>query len=1843
MKKTTSFKKLLSVLVCLSMLCTILVFPNAVSAATSATVSGISADNGVSLNWNKSIRDNGNGTYTLTLSAKTEISKTILNRDIYTAENGYYVVPEDGKYIVQAWGSNGGKGSNVNAAIIGTNMKEGGKGGKGGYVEGVLDLKKGQIIAYTVGSNGSTTEVSGEGGGVNGSGGSHGGYGSYAIGGGGGYTAVYIYEDGDTIDYEHTDNYILIAGGGGGGGAGHRDQIKTADGGDAGDMRTSASDTLTADQNHGVAGRYYAGSNGISNSNNDDYVGRGATNLPGEANSTVWGWMSASAGNDWLATTITTKAGGLGGDGNGRGGAGGAGFAGGGGGIQHNIITASDCGGGGGGSSFIAASVGTVDETYRSYMATENESTTGGSVVITSIIGNVEEYSALSDSMIVGSVSEYFDIVSGGNVNGKTFSFTNIDIEPTISSGSTVTRVEVVVKPREGFAGGNNVPLLENLTVKTASNDTYTFDVDGNPTTDNVNVPWTQKITAKTIYASAGDKINTADLYEYSNVQDKVGTDDNYSFIANISDCVVEGIDSESFAAPEETTRYNVSYTVKGKTSAAKVGTPVDCTVSATAVVDVSGFSNVPVDGANNGYNKTLKYNSDDNTYDLIIEHTVSAIPGSGSEVTYYDTIAVVGSYTGNTTHTIKEDGYYLILLRGADGGNGGDACTISASRNHKHGFGGIGAAGSHVAMIGEFATDDTLVLNVGAKGADQPHDSKRSYFIETVEVIGKGGLAGGYTSVRLNENGQYLAIAQGGAGGGGSYSLNALSVGSINGDEYKSGSSAAQNLELYKNPENPNEIIYDINDISLSTNGKDGYQGSDKLFEAGTSAASYVYWKNSIENFSFTDHPEYQSILDTDVFKNLIRTQEVAASAHTHGTCSTYSNNDTSRKLAYKNFAELGDTPGVKIYKITRTVEEVEHEDLRKNFTLGGEISKYFDIVGVEVTGAVQADEPVITRGGENETSRFSVSNITANTEDSIITYTVKLSPKANFLGGNDVPVLASSSEYATGLKIRRTDVTSDKSDDFGDLDPKDSSDYANVAIPEYEFDLETHDATIVKGDSVNVSELYDDVTPLPSDWTADFVQLKASLEGTNGADTVSPDVTTEYMLNVELAPSEDGTKAIVAQPVESIKASKPATIYVEYSVDYEGLVNITPSNTENAQYHESYTTILDGAGHVMPDEITVTMGDRTLTVDTDYTYDKKTGRVFINEGVIEDNLAISAIATVQTYDLTYAIYDKDGLLSTSNSFTYEIGETIDNTWANDFATEANKSTDSGYSFRWVWNTSDGKPLDTMPGHNVQVDGFYDKIAYTLTVNYVYEDGSEAAESFTEMYYWDDNYSVDSPVIDGYLADKPTVSGVMPKSDLTVTVTYTKLEPEKYPLVIYYKYEDGTDAAPSYSDALEEGETYNVASPSIKGYKADKNTVSGSMTTDGATITVTYFEDVTEVIVTFDAQGGNLGAGAATKTVLNGNSRKYGTLPTPVKSGAKFLGWFTQATGGTEVTSNTVVTVADNHTLYAHWEVITANVTYDANGGAFAGGKTMTVLGTYGEAFPVTGEEPTRAGYAFSGWYLDEGATTAFDTSVDFSYTSPRTLYAGWVSTDSASVIFKNNGFEVKKFSLDPGATLTEEIVTPPTAGGYFKGWFAEGDENPIVLDYYEKKKGNNSFTVKDNTDDTEAFEKTYIAEWYDANTLGTTGVSDARAQAVTLSNGKKAIRFLALIDSNYNDYQWAGFIISTDCPTPTIEAGYQYSKQGDIYKKVYAMRADGSAGWLDIAYLSQNTFNFSDGAGLLYTNLTIKDGNEDNIYYATPYIVNAAGEYVYGETRGISYNQLKAYDAAAAAAANN
>ncbi len=60
-------------------------------------------------------------------------------------------------------------------------------------------------------------------------------------------------------------------------------------------------------------------------------------------------------------------------------------------------------------------------------------------------------------------------------------------------------------------------------------------------------------------------------------------------------------------------------------------------------------------------------------------------------------------------------------------------------------------------------------------------------------------------------------------------------------------------------------------------------------------------------------------------------------------------------------------------------------------------------------------------------------------------------------------------------------------------------------------------------------------------------------------------------------------------------------------------------------------------------------------------------------------------------------------------------------------------------------------------------------------------------------------------------------------------------------------------------------------------------------------------------------------GSAPASRTIAYGE--KYGELPVLSDSVMSFKGWYTEASGGTQVTADTVFTGTANQTLYAHWE----------------------------------------------------------------------------------------------------------------------------------------------------------------------------------------------------------------------------------------------------------------------------------------------------------------------------------
>lgn len=72
---------------------------------------------------------------------------------------------------------------------------------------------------------------------------------------------------------------------------------------------------------------------------------------------------------------------------------------------------------------------------------------------------------------------------------------------------------------------------------------------------------------------------------------------------------------------------------------------------------------------------------------------------------------------------------------------------------------------------------------------------------------------------------------------------------------------------------------------------------------------------------------------------------------------------------------------------------------------------------------------------------------------------------------------------------------------------------------------------------------------------------------------------------------------------------------------------------------------------------------------------------------------------------------------------------------------------------------------------------------------------------------------------------------------------------------------------------------------------------------------------------VTYNANGGSFADGSSgNKSFTVSYDGKYSLPADPVKSGYTFSGWYTEAAGGEQITADTKMTTAEDHTLYAHW-----------------------------------------------------------------------------------------------------------------------------------------------------------------------------------------------------------------------------------------------------------------------------------------------------------------------------------
>ncbi len=100
---------------------------------------------------------------------------------------------------------------------------------------------------------------------------------------------------------------------------------------------------------------------------------------------------------------------------------------------------------------------------------------------------------------------------------------------------------------------------------------------------------------------------------------------------------------------------------------------------------------------------------------------------------------------------------------------------------------------------------------------------------------------------------------------------------------------------------------------------------------------------------------------------------------------------------------------------------------------------------------------------------------------------------------------------------------------------------------------------------------------------------------------------------------------------------------------------------------------------------------------------------------------------------------------------------------------------------------------------------------------------------------------------------------------------------------------------------------------------------------------------------VSFDARGGRVSP--ASRSVVGGSA--VGTLPAPTRFGYAFDGWFTAASGGTQVTAATVVTA--NVTFYAHWTRQSTPVPPGPGGDCYAPLDAGDVVAAYSAPKAVT------------------------------------------------------------------------------------------------------------------------------------------------------------------------------------------------------------------------------------------------------------------------------------------------
>ena len=243
------------------------------------------------------------------------------------------------------------------------------------------------------------------------------------------------------------------------------------------------------------------------------------------------------------------------------------------------------------------------------------------------------------------------------------------------------------------------------------------------------------------------------------------------------------------------------------------------------------------------------------------------------------------------------------------------------------------------------------------------------------------------------------------------------------------------------------------------------------------------------------------------------------------------------------------------------------------------------------------------------------------------------------------------------------------------------------------------------------------------------------------------------------------------------------------------------------------------------------------------------------------------------------------------------------------------------------------------------------------------------------------------------------------------------------------------TVTAPSTSCVIS-GLTNNTA------YKFSAVAYKSSLTSPVSNVTTAVTP--TSYVITYN------GNNSTTNTTAEFTTGTPLILPTPVKNGYNFNGWFTASTGGTLVGQNgSSYSPAATGTLHAQWTGISYAITYNSNGSDGGSAPANGTFTTGSTAYSIAGFSGvlTKSGYTLTGWNtaangsgIDYGPGL---TNTTYSLSANLTLFAKWSYTNFSVTYALNGGTGTLPTS---GTKIIGETFTVATATGLSKPGFSFG-----------------------------------------------------------------------------------------------------------------------------------------------------------------------------------------------------